>query len=64
MHNIVLGYGILGKEIVKESGWDYLSRKETPDFDFRYLRTYSKYLYAYDTIINCNNFLEKIKIIF
>jgi dTDP-4-dehydrorhamnose reductase len=53
MHNIVLGYGLLGKEIVKETGWDYLSREETPDFDFRYLRTYIKYLYAYDTIINC-----------
>ena len=51
--NLILGYGLLGKEIVSKTGWDYLCRKEVPDFDFRDISTYSKHLYSYDTIINC-----------
>ena len=34
-NNIILGYGILGKEIVKQSGWDYLSRSLNTSFDFK-----------------------------
>lgn len=51
--NLILGYGLLGKEIANKTGWDCLCRKEIPDFDFRDISTYSKHLYTYDTIINC-----------
>lgn len=52
MSNLVLGYGLLGKEIVKQTGWDYISR-EKDNFDFRRFSSYSKLLRGYDTIINC-----------
>jgi dTDP-4-dehydrorhamnose reductase len=52
MKILVLGYGQLGQEIVKQSGWDYISRQKN-NFDFCKLESYNKYLYNYDTIINC-----------
>jgi dTDP-4-dehydrorhamnose reductase len=52
MSNLVLGYGQLGKEIVRQSNWDYICR-EKDNFDFCNVNSYSKYLYQYDTIINC-----------
>ena len=27
MSNLILGYGLLGKEMVKQTGWDYKCRK-------------------------------------
>ena len=27
MSNLILGYGLLGKELVKQTGWDYKCRK-------------------------------------
>jgi dTDP-4-dehydrorhamnose reductase len=50
--NIVLGYGELGQEIVKQTGWDYISRKRDK-FDFANLDTYITKIYKYDTVINC-----------
>ena len=52
MKNIILGYGQLGKELVKQSKWDYISR-EKDKFDFTNLDTYICKIYNYDTIINC-----------
>jgi len=52
MNSLVLGYGLLGNEIVKQTNWDYISR-EKDNFDFRFLESYYKLLYDYDTIINC-----------
>ena len=49
MKVLVLGYGLLGSEIVKQTNWDYISRKKDGfditknDFNF----------YGYDVIINC-----------
>ena len=49
MRVLVLGDGLLGSEIVKQTNWDYLSRKKdgfditTSEFNFT----------GYDTIINC-----------
>jgi dTDP-4-dehydrorhamnose reductase len=51
-NNLVLGYGKLGKEIVKQGKYDYLCRSEQ-DFNFCDIRTYYKYLYGYNVIINC-----------
>ena len=52
MKYLVLGYGRLGKEIVSQTGWDYIDRKKDK-FDFCNLNTYGQFLYDYDTIINC-----------
>jgi len=52
INNLVLGYGKLGKEIVKQTQWDYLTRSEQ-DFDFCDIHSYYKHLCGYDTIINC-----------
>jgi dTDP-4-dehydrorhamnose reductase len=53
MNNIiVLGYGQLGSEIIKQTKWDYLSREKN-QFDFCNINSYSFYLDYYDIIINC-----------
>jgi dTDP-4-dehydrorhamnose reductase len=49
---LVLGDGLLGSEIVKQTDWDYISRKKN-DFDFDIFETYSSFLFDYDTIVNC-----------
>lgn len=48
---LVLGYGLLGKEIVDQLGCDYLSRKKD-GFDITDTSLYEK-LIGYDVIINC-----------
>ena len=51
MKIVVLGDGLLGSEIVKQTGWDYISRKKdgfdicTSDYQWFNLHTY-------DIIIN------------
>lgn len=61
MKVLVLGDGLLGKELVKQTNWDYISRKKDK-FDLSDKSTY--YLMAktefgkvqhcdYDVIINC-----------
>ena len=51
--NIILGYGILGKELVKQSGWDYLSRSLNKKFNFKDIKSYKEIISSYDTVINC-----------
>jgi len=48
---IVLGYGLLGKEITKQTDWNYISRKEH-GIDFNKTDWYH-HIQRYDTIINC-----------
>ena len=48
----VIGNGLLGKEIVKLSNWDCISRS-THDFDFRDITTLYQYIKDYDIIVNC-----------
>jgi hypothetical protein len=50
MKVLVLGDGLLGTEIIKQTGWDYISRKKDK-FDI----TVSSFncLLGYDAIINC-----------
>lgn len=57
MKNIILGYGLLGKEIVEQTGWDYISR-EKDKFDFTNMDTYICKVYNYDTIINCIGYTD------
>ena len=52
-NNIILGYGILGKELVKQTGWDYLSRNSNKNFDFKNVNSYDKIISSYDKVINC-----------
>lgn len=49
---LVLGQGLLGSEIVKQTGWQFISRQKN-NFDFTKLGTYSTLLKGYDTIVNC-----------
>ena len=53
MKVIVLGDGLLGKEIVKQTKWDYVSRKKD-NLDFLEVRQWAeKKLDSYDVIVNC-----------
>lgn len=54
MKPLILGDGLLGSELVKQTGWDYISRKKT-GLDFTDPETYAVYLFEgkYDTVINC-----------
>lgn len=52
MRTLVLGDGKLGSEIVKQTNWDYISRKKD-GIDFTKSMSYFDYINDYDTIINC-----------
>lgn len=52
MNILVLGDGLLGTEVVKQTGWDFVSR-EKDGIDFNNIDSYEKYLHYYDTIFNC-----------
>jgi dTDP-4-dehydrorhamnose reductase len=52
MRKLILGDGLLGSEIYRQSGWDYISRKRD-NIDFREPGTYENYLKEFDVIVNC-----------
>jgi dTDP-4-dehydrorhamnose reductase len=52
MRIVVLGDGILGSEIVKQTSWDYISRKKD-NIDFTKIESWSELLLPYDIIVNC-----------
>ena len=52
MRKLVLGDGLLGSEIYRQSGWDYISRKKDK-IDFREPDSYKNHLKKYDVIVNC-----------
>ena len=49
---LILGDGLLGSELVKQTGWDYVSRKKD-NIDFTDWTSYKNKLGRYDQIINC-----------
>jgi hypothetical protein len=49
---VVLGDGLLGTEIVKQTNWSYLSRKKD-NIDFTSPDTYFDSLLQYDIVLNC-----------
>jgi dTDP-4-dehydrorhamnose reductase len=51
-NRLILGDGLLGSELVKQTGWDYISRKKN-DIDFTDYSTYEYLLEPYNEIINC-----------
>ena len=48
---LILGDGLLGSELVKQTGWNYVSRKE--HIDFTKPETYEYLINTFDVIINC-----------
>ena len=51
-NRLILGDGLLGSEIVKQTGWDYASRKKD-GIDFTDYSTYEYLLEDYSEIVNC-----------
>jgi hypothetical protein len=49
---LILGDGWLGTELVKQTGWDYISRKKD-GIDFKDIKTYQDHMFGYDEIVNC-----------
>lgn len=49
---VILGNGLLGKELAKQTGWDILSRS-VDGMDLTDITTWAHLLLPYDTIINC-----------
>lgn len=52
MKVLILGFGMLGKCIVKQTGWDFIDRKQH-HFDFTEPITYCNKVIPYDVIVNC-----------
>jgi dTDP-4-dehydrorhamnose reductase len=52
MKPVILGSGILGKELAKQTGWDILSRS-VDGIELTDITTWGGKLLPYDTIINC-----------
>ena len=57
MRVLVIGDGLLGSEIVKQTNWDYISRKKD-GIDFTILESYQHKLYDYDIVLNCVAFTD------
>jgi dTDP-4-dehydrorhamnose reductase len=51
-HPLILGDGLFGTEIRRQTGWDAISRKNNR-FDFTEITTYQEYLSGYDQVLNC-----------
>lgn len=52
MKKLILGDGLLGSFLQKETGWDYISREKN-NLNFSNIDSYKNYLINYDEIINC-----------
>lgn len=57
MNVLILGNGLLGSEIIKQTNWNYLSRRND-NFDFCDTKTYNHKLIGYDVILNCVGFTD------
>ena len=52
MKILVLGDGLLGWEIIKQTNWDFLSRKKD-NIDVTKFKNWSHLLFGYDVVVNC-----------
>ena len=52
-NNIILGYGILGKELTKQTRWDNLSKSSNKNFDFKNIDSYKHIIKPYKVVVNC-----------
>ena len=55
MRVLVLGDGLLGKELVNQTGWEFISRKKD-GFDITDLNTFNLMLETYDGVAQMCNF--------
>lgn len=53
MKRLILGKGLLGSELVKQTKWKCLYRGKSHCFDFGDIKTYRKKIHGYNEIINC-----------
>lgn len=51
MKTLVLGYGLLGKQLCKITGWDYVNREK--GFDITNSMNWNSIMRGYDRIVNC-----------
>ena len=51
MKVLVLGDGLLGNEVCKQTGWNYISRKKD-GIDFTNIESYVNFLSGYDCVFN------------
>jgi dTDP-4-dehydrorhamnose reductase len=59
MKPLILGHGLLGSEIYKQTNWDYISRKQN-NIDINDEFSYIDKLSDYDTIINCIGYTKTL----
>lgn len=52
MKVLVLGDGLLGTEIIKQTNWNFLSRKKD-NIDATNFQKWSHLLFGYDVVVNC-----------
>lgn len=57
MEIVILGNGLLGSEIRKQTDWDMVCRQRD-NFDITEPETYHRYLKYYDTVLNCIGFTD------
>ena len=57
MRRLILGDGMLGSELIKQTGWDYISRKKD-GIDFTDYYSYRDLISEYDEIINCIGYVN------
>lgn len=58
MSVVVLGYGLLGQELVKQTNWDYISRSKD-NIDINNVKQWSHLLKnSYDVVVNCIAYTE------
>lgn len=57
MEYLILGNGLVGGELQRQTGWDCVAR-DSHGFDVRYTDLYDAYLRGHDTIINCIGYVK------
>lgn len=57
MKYLILGDGLLGSEIIRQSEWNYISI-EKDNFDFTNINSYRHFLKDYNEIINCVGYID------
>jgi dTDP-4-dehydrorhamnose reductase len=61
MRTLILGDGLLGKQLIEKTGWNYISRKKDGfdaehSWQYKYFESFN--LHGYDQIINCIGFTD------
>jgi dTDP-4-dehydrorhamnose reductase len=57
MNILILGDGLLGSELVKQTGWDFISRK-IDKIDITQPKSYIDLIKDYNIIVNCIAFTD------